>query len=80
VRYASAEVSAEYWANQLSCNDENSSLDVPWGDYLVNDRVFSECQSDQRVVSRTIEDVGHVRRLEGDAQLINFIWSIMANQ
>ena len=80
VRYASAEVSAEYWANQLSCNDENSSLDAPWGDYVVDDRVFFECQADHRVISRTIEDVGHVRRLEGDAQLINFIWSIMANQ
>jgi len=79
-QYASAEISAEYWANQLSCNDENSSLDVPWGDYVVDDRVFFECQADHRVISRTIEDVGHVRRLEGDAQLINFIWSIMANQ
>ena len=78
--YASAEVSAEYWATQLSCNEEKSSLDVRWGDYTVNDRVFSECQSDHRVVSRTIEDVGHVRRLDGDAQLITFIWSIMANQ
>ena len=79
-QYASAEISAEYWATELSCNDENSSLDVPWGDYVVDDRVFFECQADHRVISRTIEDVGHVRRLEGDAQLINFIWSIMANQ
>jgi poly(3-hydroxybutyrate) depolymerase len=79
-RYASAEVSAEYWATQLSCNEEKSSLDVPWGDYVVNDRVFSECQSDHRVVSRTIEDVGHVRRLEGDAQLITFIWSMLRKQ
>ena len=79
-RYASAEVSAEYWATQLSCNEEESSLDVPWGDYTVNDRVFSECQSDHRVVSRTIEDVGHVRRLEGDAQLITFIWSMLRKQ
>jgi len=78
-QYASAEISAEYWATELSCNDENSSLDVPWGDYVVDDRVFFECQADHRVISRTIEDVGHVRRLEGDAQLINFIWSIMAN-
>ena len=79
-RYASAEVSAEYWSTQLSCNEEKSSLDIPWGDYVVNDRVFFECQSDHRVVSRTIEDVGHVRRLEGDAQLITFIWSMLRKQ
>jgi poly(3-hydroxybutyrate) depolymerase len=79
-RYASAEVSAEYWAAQLSCNEEKSSLDVPWGDYTVNDRVFSECQSDHRVISRILEDVGHVRRLEGQAKVIPFIWSMMPNQ
>jgi poly(3-hydroxybutyrate) depolymerase len=79
-RYASAEVCAEYWSTQLSCNEEKSSLDIPWGDYVVNDRVFSECQSDHRVVSRTIEDVGYVRRLEGDAQLITFIWSMLRKQ
>jgi poly(3-hydroxybutyrate) depolymerase len=79
-RYASAEVSAEYWATQMFCNEEKPSLGVRWGDYTVNDRVFSECQSDHRVVSRTIEDVGHVRRLEGDAQLITFIWSMLRKQ
>ena len=75
--YASAVVSADYWATQMFCNEEKPSLGVRWGDYTVNDRVFSECQSDHRVVSRTIENVGHVRRLDGDANMLSFIWSSM---